>query len=74
MKELDRDGWISGSRCLAAGLSEKDVDVARALLKAAARYFAKGISAESARTVEHALRLACAQTDGLVRRDANGLG
>lgn len=40
--EMDRDGWIAGSRSLEAGLSEKDVEKSRACMRLAAIYFAKG--------------------------------
>ena len=51
----DHDGWIAGSRCLAAGLLADDIEMARALFRASARYFVKGTA--SARDATNARRL-----------------
>jgi hypothetical protein len=46
MGERDDTGFIAGSRCLAAALSEKDGDSSRTLFRACARYYAKGATGE----------------------------
>ena len=45
MEAWDADGYISGSLCLAAGLSEKDPETAHVLLRACVTYYAKGAMA-----------------------------